>query len=334
MSSQFSEAPGFFQSDNFTSNELGFPEIVTRLVANATRGGAYLGVGPEQNFHYIAAIRPQIAFLVDIRRQAVMQHLMYKAIVEIAFDRVEFISILFCKPPPPGLRPASGISTIWSAYRNVATDTSLYTRNVNRIRQHLVITHGFPISAEDLNALDYVYSAFVRLGPSISTSGYGATRVPSATFETLTKAMDSTMTARSFLATESDFQFLKTMHSKNLIVPVVADFAGPSGIRFVAQYLREIGTPVTAFYVSNVEPYLFSRPGEADAFYANVSALPITPSTVFIRLPNVPSPLCPVQGFLAAHAVGRVRTYRDAFACVSVGGRFTPGDRHWNGKLG
>ena len=61
------------------------------------QGGVYMGVGPEQNFTYIAAIRPAMAFIVDIRRQAVMQHLMFKAMFELAKDRADFISLLFAQ---------------------------------------------------------------------------------------------------------------------------------------------------------------------------------------------------------------------------------------------
>ena len=92
---EMSEPGGSFHSDNFTSNEPRFPDLVAALAASGSRGGAYLGVGPEQNFNYIVALRPDVAFVIDIRRQAVMQHLLYKAIVEMSADRVEFLSLLF-----------------------------------------------------------------------------------------------------------------------------------------------------------------------------------------------------------------------------------------------
>src|SRR5262245_45589494 len=63
-----SEDDGGFLSENFVSNELGYPYVIPPLIERAPRKGAYIGVGPEQNFTYIAAIRPSIAFVVDIRR--------------------------------------------------------------------------------------------------------------------------------------------------------------------------------------------------------------------------------------------------------------------------
>src|SRR4051812_12859278 len=75
-----SEPGGYFRiEDNFTSNEMEVGQLFTMLRAANVGGDVYMGVGPEQNFTYIASIRPKMAFIVDIRRQAVMQHLMYKA---------------------------------------------------------------------------------------------------------------------------------------------------------------------------------------------------------------------------------------------------------------
>nr|MDQ3011171.1 hypothetical protein [Acidobacteriota bacterium] len=77
LSREFSEDGGSFRSDNFTSNETPYLHIVDKLKQLGATDGAYLGVGPEQNYTYIARIRPRIAFLFDIRRQAIIQHLMY-----------------------------------------------------------------------------------------------------------------------------------------------------------------------------------------------------------------------------------------------------------------
>jgi len=100
MIREMSEEGGYFLSDNFTSNETSYLHIVDKLRQVGTTGGAYIGVGPEQNFTYIARLRPRIAFIVDIRRQAVIQHLMYKAIFHLSPTRTEFLSRLLSKPLP------------------------------------------------------------------------------------------------------------------------------------------------------------------------------------------------------------------------------------------
>src|SRR6185369_4804307 len=95
LSQQLSEPNGFFRSDNVVSDEAIYPEVVPTLADDGRRHGVYLGVGPEQNFTYIAALDPRIAFIVDIRRGNLQLQLMYKALFELSSDRADFVSRLF-----------------------------------------------------------------------------------------------------------------------------------------------------------------------------------------------------------------------------------------------
>ena len=97
----FSEPGGSFASDNIISNEIAFQHVIPELKRNGQQG-AYLGVGPEQNFTYITALKPGMAFIIDIRRQNLLLHLMYKALVEMSADRADFMSRLFARPRPAG----------------------------------------------------------------------------------------------------------------------------------------------------------------------------------------------------------------------------------------
>ena len=62
--------------------------------------------------------------------------------------------------------------------------------------------------------------------------------------------------SRSYLATEEGFAFVKNLHTKNLIVPVIGDFAGPRALRGVGEYVRDHRGALHAFYASNVAVYL------------------------------------------------------------------------------
>ena len=86
---------------------------------------------------------------------------------------------------------------------------------------------------------------------------------------------------RSFLSSEENYRFIKGMHEKNLIVPVSGDFGGPKAIRAIGKYLQENGATVTAFYLSNVEQYLYDD--KWDTFCRSVSTLPLDTSSTFIR---------------------------------------------------
>ena len=78
MITDFSEAGGYFRSDNFLSNEAGYQHVIPLLKKSIRPGGVYLGVGPEQNFTYVVALEPKMAFIVDIRRQNMLEHLLIK----------------------------------------------------------------------------------------------------------------------------------------------------------------------------------------------------------------------------------------------------------------
>lgn len=329
LASTISEPGGYFRiEDNFTSNETEVGQIFTMLREQGVRGDVFLGVGPEQNFTYIAAIRPRMAFIVDIRRQAVVQHLMFKAMFEMAGDRADFLSLLFGKPRPPGLSDTSSIESVWSAYRGVRTDSTFAANNYARIVDRLTRLHGFVLDDQERAQLRHVFYAFTYFGPSITTRGPPSMR--GGTFMTLTGfSLDTTGEARSFLSTEDNFRVVKSLHERNLIVPVSGDFAGPRALRAIGDYLRERNAVVRAFYVSNVEQYLFGD-GKDSAFYANVAALPLDSGSVFIRPytlrrwfrgPTSPlgeersEALCAIAGFLQAVAQGRVRSNNDALSC-------------------
>lgn len=326
LTNDISEPGGYFRiADNFTSNESEVGRLVTMLKERGQTGGVYVGVGPEQNFSYISAIRPAMAFVIDIRRQAVMQHLMFKAMFELSKDRADFISLLFAKPRPAGLEATTAIQTMWDAYFKVLTSRELASSVHDRVIQQLTKTHKFTFTADEEAQLDAVMSAFVQFGPSISTRGSGSAgggggRSNNQTFADLTGwSSDSGGNPQSFLSTEEHFQIVKALHDRNLIVAVSGDFAGPKALRAIGAYAREHGSTITAYYLSNVEQYLFQE-GKQGAFYDNVATLPLSSSSIFIRPYAMRRgggvPLCAMAPFLKAFAASRVLSDSDAQMCT------------------
>src|SRR5207253_638408 len=59
---RLSEPEGTFDTDNLISNERAYLEVIPTLASRGVSGGAYIGVGPDQNFSYIARIRPEVAY--------------------------------------------------------------------------------------------------------------------------------------------------------------------------------------------------------------------------------------------------------------------------------
>ena len=282
----FSEPGGAFSSDNFTSNEITIGQLSTDLRVRGRTGGAYIGVGPEQNFTYIAALKPQIAFIVDIRRQAVLQHLMFKAVFELSGNRSEFVSRLFSRPLQRQLAMDVDVDFLFATYRTVNRDTALFLENTRAILNQLAGVRGIPLSSMDSTVLRNVYNAFFSFGPEINYSiRMGALRPPAGNvnFATLASAEDSAGVKRAFLGSDADFQFLRNLHLRNLIIPVVGNFGGTQALRMVGDYLRERNIVLSAYYTSNVEQYLFTPTELWRQYYLNVSRMPLDSMSIFIR---------------------------------------------------
>jgi hypothetical protein len=293
LNAEFSEPGGYFRSDNLLSNETGFQAVIPGLKETLKPGGVYLGVGPEQNFTYIVALQPKIAIIFDIRRGNMVEHLMYKALLETSADRAEFLSKLFSRPRPAGLDTSSTAQQLFDAYNRAAPDSVAFRKNLAAIKEFLGKTKGFALGDSDSKTLDYIYSAFYGGGPQInynySSGGGGGGGFGGGfgggmpTYATLQTATDTAGKNWAYLATEGNFRWLKDFETKNLLVPVVGDFAGPKAIRTVGKYLKDHNAVVSAMYCSNVEQYLFRQNDDWSRFYGNVATLPLDANSSFIR---------------------------------------------------
>ncbi len=285
ITTDFSEANGWFRSDNLLSNELGFPFILADLTKVVSPARVYMGVGPEQNFNYIAVLRPKMAFIVDIRRGNLELHLMYKALFELSADRADFISRMFSKQRPATLNALSTPGQIFQAFAAMPKSEELRDANLKAIEHDLAGQHHFTLTQEDIDSITAVYDAFYTFGPDIRYSstqpgGFGGYNQPS--YAELMTSEDSEGKPGSYLATEQSFRVLKDLEAKNLLIPVVGNFGGPKALRAVAQYVKDHGSVVSAFYLSNVEMYLYQQ-NLYHEFCRNVAALPLNDSSTFIR---------------------------------------------------
>jgi len=276
-----SEPGGSFADENFVSNELGLQRLLPELQSVFRPGGVYIGVGPEQNFSYIASLRPGIAFIVDIRRQNMLEHLLYKALFETSADRIQFLSALFSRAGPTGLGPASGIDALLRAYRVTPAEQSRLTDTQASVLEHLERAHGFELSDGDQAVIGKILRAFFESGPAIAYT-FGESDDWHPNFIQLMEMRDATGTNWSFLGSEQNYRLVRQLQLDNRIVPVVGDFAGPRTLRSIGRYLRDRGMNLDVFYVSNVESYLFADGLSAD-FYANLATLPITNDSILIR---------------------------------------------------
>ena len=282
---EFSEEGGYFMSDNFTSNETSYLHVVDKLRELGVTGGAYIGVGPEQNFTYIAKVRPRIAFIVDIRRQAMIQHLMYKAIFHLSPNRAQFLSRLLSRPMPKDGAPATDApgADLMAFFGKIAATDQAYAANLAEIKKTIQEEFQFPLSDRDREALEYVYKSFRENGLDIAfrldASYYGG-YFPS--LKELVLQTDLNGKTGNFLASADDYNFVRDLQKKNLVIPIVGDFSGTKALPAIGDYLRKNSLTVTAFYTSNVEQYLFDS-AVFDGFAKNIKKLPLNDKSMFIR---------------------------------------------------
>ena len=322
---EWSEPEGYFDTDNFISNETSYLHVVPELHRTVRPGGVYIGVGPDQNFSYIVHTRPSLAIVIDIRRQNMLEHLFFKSLFDLSSSRAEFLAMLFSRETPKIDRSASLVDLL-RAMRSASSSYSRYQTNLAAVKKQLTVVYGLKLSADDLEKIDYVYSTFYRENLDLRFSSIGRANAANyPTFQSLLLETDRAGRRENYLADEDSFLWLKKFESENRLVPIVGDFAGSHAFKTVGAFLGRNGLQVSAFYTSNVEFYLFGRP-DWRAFLENVRSLPMANNAVFIRAyfssagplhpQNVPghrstSLVHDVSRFLADAAAGRIHDYWD-----------------------
>lgn len=279
--SSLSEEGGYFDTDNLISNETSYLHVLGPLRGRGVRGGAYLGVGPAQNFSYIAEVRPRIAFIVDIRRDNLLQQLLFKALFEVAPTRIEYLSLLVGREPPgdPGAWEDRPLEDLVGRIDGAA-DAAPRAR---RVVDSAVVTLGVPLDGPDLATIARFHETFIGEGLDLRFRSHG--RSPRPYYPTLRRLLlerDLTGVRGSFLADPDDYRFLRELQERNLVIPVVGDLAGDHAVRAVGELLRRRGEALTVLYTSNVEFYLF-RAGTFDRFADNVASLPLAEGGVLVR---------------------------------------------------
>jgi len=279
-----SEPGGYFPSDNFVSNETSYLHVLGTLRDLGVRGGAYVGVGPDQGFSYIAAIRPEIAFIVDIRRANLLQHFLFKAAFANSPNRLAYLAFMLGKPQPADLArwDTASIEDIVRYIDSAPSDPEQFGANAALARQ-TIERFGHPLSASDWADIARIHHAFFQAGLEIRYSNrgrFGIGRYPS--WRQLIFESDLEGTRRNYLATEESFRYVKDLERRNLIVPVVGDLSGPHALAAIGRELATRGLSVSALYTSNVEQYLFQQ-GGFNRFAESVIGLPFDERSVIIR---------------------------------------------------
>ena len=320
-----SEEGGYFDTDNLISNERSYAEALPALDAPGLAGGVYIGVGPDQNFSYIARLRPSVAYLVDIRRDNLLLHLLFKALFTLADSRADYVCLLVgCTVPAHAREMLAGADgTRLAAWVDAARGAAHGVTAPDARIAATLAGFGVPLGAEDQAAIARFHRSFLERGLGLRFQSFG--RPPQRFYPSYRDLMQETDAAGGpahFLASERGYLVVRDLQRADAVVPVVGDLAGTGALAAIAKRVEADGRKVSAVYTSNVEYYLFGV-GRFDAFAANLARLPRVPGAVVIRAifataggrarPGYGSEsrTAALEALLSGHAAGRVRGYGD-----------------------
>lgn len=286
-----SEPGGFFDTDNLISNEASYLDVMPALRQLHVYGGAYIGVGPDQNFSYIAQQRPELAFIVDVRRDNLLQHLLFKALFTLADTRLDYVALLNGRALPEAALPETPVAAATASIDSLlalvqrapggpgSPEAAAATAAVDSI----VASFDLALSADDRATIRRFHETFIEAGPGLQFNSYGRSPRPwYPTYAQLLTARDPEGAQGSYLANEADYAWVRDLQRAHRVIPVVGDLAGARALRAVGDELRRRNLTMRLIYASNVEFYLV-RAGTFDAFAANVATLPIDPHSVLVR---------------------------------------------------
>ncbi|MCC6898415.1 MAG: hypothetical protein IT377_05540 [Polyangiaceae bacterium] len=280
---ELSEQDRYFFSDNYVSNETSYLQPTAELAARAKKGGAYIGVGPEQNFTYLALLEPKLAFIVDIRRANAVHHLLYKAIFEEATSRSHFVALLLGRAhdaktdPGPDARIEAVLAHATGVAATPRTFDSIHALLTKKIRDK-----GFVLGPEDEKTLAATHRAFFDRGLDLSFELHEKNGRKYPKLSELLGAKDAGGETRGFLGSEAAFRSVQRLQRENRVIPVVGDFGGDQALIRIGAELKKRDLPVSVFYTSNVEQYLM-EPDKWKAWTRNVDALPSNEQSLFLR---------------------------------------------------
>ena len=324
-----SEPEGDFDTHNFISNETSYLHIIPELQRRVKPGFVYMGVGPDQNFSYIVHTKPALAIITDIRRQNMLEHLLYKALFELSSSRADYLAMLFSREKPKAVDSRTSLRDLLRAVRSAPASEQRFRSNLAAVRARLLEGQALKISDKDFEGIELVYRTLHDEGLDLRFESIGRNNASNyPTFESLLLQTDRSGREQGYLSSEELFQWMKTFQAENRLIPIVGNFAGSRAFKSVAGFLQKNGLQVSTFYTSNVEYYLFEG-SQWRPYVANVRGLPITEDAVFIRAyfanaagthpQSVPGHrsttlIQPIRDFLRDEAGGRLQSYWDVVA--------------------
>lgn len=306
-------------AENLVSNEDSYASCAVELQRRAPIGGVYLGVGPDQNFSLMTSARSTLALVVDYRRRNLLLHLLHKALMALAADRIAYLSLLTARAVAPAGAAAWSGAALAEAFRRAAMDRSRLNQAAEEVRRYLRpldLLHG-----DDWPSLETIHAKLA--GAGMSARFLGLASYP--TLGRMLAATDRRGVPGHFLASEERYQTVRDLQLGDRLLPIVGDLAGSGAMPRIAAWLARHRLALSVVYVSDVEFFLL-RAGRFEGYVANLNAMPRLDGAVIVRTSTrpldhperTPGDQCTtvvrdLAAFLAAAKAGAYRAAEDLF---------------------
>jgi hypothetical protein len=261
--------------DNFMTNEDSFVRVAGEIARRTPRDGVYLGVGPDQNFTYIAHAEPVAAFILDHRRRNLRLHLLHKALFSLSADRVAYLTLLTARQVP-SLTKGYTARDLVAAFQASPMVRELLDATIAEVARALR-----PLGVLDDKEWADLATIQARLaGPGMTARFLAMPIYP--TLGQLILTTDHDGHPAHVLSRDDLYQRMRQAQRDDRVIPVVGDFAAPDVLPRLGSWLRRRGLGVSLFYISDVEFFLF-RSGKFASYVENLAQLPWLDHALIVR---------------------------------------------------
>lgn len=247
--------PTDYGLDCFVSSEVGYNEVIARCAPSAERpGGAYLGVGPDQNYTYIGALRPALAVILDARLDNLLEHLIFKLAFAEARDPLDYLCLLLGRARATG--PGDGLTARLRAQPLDAAAAAVFSANVRRAFQA-----RWTSDERLLARVERLLREFVRRQLAVTsvseTCLANLDKIPD--FEEVITSTTPEGFNFHYLTDAGRFGVVKALHAEDRIIPLLGNVVSPEGIAAARRVVEGAGLKLSTVYLSNLEEFLLQR---------------------------------------------------------------------------
>lgn len=269
------------EHEYLVSNETGYLDVVESLSRTTKPGSVYIGVGPDQNYTYIAATGAEFSFIIDQRAENQYLHFLFKAIFELASNRVSYLQLLFSRPLGIEIGKRSSLSQIVALIDRTDGCELLYRTNLSNIVE-LIQIYQKAVPVLEIERIKEIYRNFFERSLDLtsrilSTTSHGTSYPTYREF-----LLRSRPTASNFLDNDEYFQYVKAKHLKNQIVPITGDLSGDKTLSALSDFCRSRDLLVDTVYISNVD-YRLVNANLLELLVRNLELLPRTKDCLLVR---------------------------------------------------